>query len=108
MSESTTTQKPTVLEVADSATGYEERAVIERFGQPLATLQLTDGAMWARALVFILRRREDGVTDEAAEQAAMSLTIKDAWDTFGNPSTESGKDEPESETTPESSQPSAS
>lgn len=104
---STETNKASVLEVADSTTGFEEQEVIGAFAQPLGTLQLADGATWARALVFILKRRE-GVIDVDAKAAVMAMTIKDVWDTFADESPESGKDEAASEQPPESSLPSAS
>lgn len=104
----TATPKQTVLEVADSVTGFEEQAVTQHFGRPLGDLQLTDGAMWARALVFVLKLRETGSVDVDAKAAVLGMTIKAIWESFGNESEESGKDEPVAEPQPESSQPSAS
>lgn len=99
--------KSSVLEVADSVTGFEEQEVTSTFGLPLGTLQLTDGAMWARALVFILKRR-DNVVDVDAKAAVLGMAIREVWDFFADESAESGKDEPEPVTPPTSSEPSAS
>lgn len=104
---SETKTKPSVLEVADSVTGYEEEQVIAHFGRPLGDLQLSDSARWARALVFVLKRRED-VVDVDAKDAVMSMSIKDVWQAFHDEDAESGKDEPGTEPQPESLQPSAS
>lgn len=95
-----------ILEVSDSVTGHEELEVTQFFGRPLGDLQLADGAMWARALVYLLKRREK-VTDVDAYAQVLDLAIKDVWSTFANESVESGKDEQPSEARPESSQPSA-
>jgi len=101
-----TKTKSSLLEVADSVTGFEEIEVTERFGRPLGDLQFTDGAMWARALVFTLKRREK-VVDADAHNQALSLAVKDVWSYFAKEDAESGKDDQTSETPPPSSPPSA-
>jgi hypothetical protein len=96
-----------VLEVSDSLTGFDEAAVTQHFGRPVSDLMDKDSSMWARSLVFVLLRR-DGASDDDARNAVMAMTIKDVSGFFADESEESGKDEPESEPQPESSQPSAS
>lgn len=101
------TKQQSVLETADSVTGLEEDEILEQFGQPLETLQLINGAKWARALVYVLKRRA-GAIDVDAKAAVQALSIKDIWAVFEAESVESGKDEPELEQQPESSPPSVS
>lgn len=96
-----------LLEVADSVTGFEELEVTGLFERPLAVLQDIDSAMWARALAFVLKRRAQ-VVDVDAYQQVLAMTIKDVWNTFADESVESGKDETPSEPLPESSELSAS
>lgn len=101
------TKKLSVIEVADSVTGYEEREVLEQFDRPLGDLQFTNSAAWARALVYVLKRRE-GTNEIDALDAALKLAFKDVWSVFDTESAESGKDEPDSVQLPESSPLSAS
>lgn len=97
----------TVLEVSDSLTGFDEMAISQHFGCPVSELMETDASMWGRSLVFVLKRRE-GLSDDDARNAALSMTIKGVADYFPKESEESGKDEPPAADSPESSPPSAS
>lgn len=99
--------KQTPLEVADSVTGFDEMSITQHFGKPLAELQFTDGSMWGRALMFVLKRR-DGLNDDDARNAVLNMTIKEVFESFATDSEddsdgESGKDEPDDSEQPESS-----
>jgi hypothetical protein len=85
----------TADEVFESLTGFDEIAISTVFGHAISTLE-DDRSMMARALVFVLNRR-DGLTDVDAKAAAMEIRIGDLLTYFAEESLESGKDEPAAE-----------
>jgi hypothetical protein len=91
---STMDQAPQTMEdVAQSLTGFDEIAIAQQFGRTVTDLGQNDATMFARALVFIIKRR-DGATDEEAKNAALEMSLKDSAAVFATPSEEeSGKDE---------------
>lgn len=89
----------TAEEVLDSLTGFDEMAIKQHFGAPISDLS-NDQSMLARALVFVLKRR-DGSTDDDARNLVLGMSLKDVLGYFSEESAESGKDEPQSETKPE-------
>lgn len=93
MSEETTV-KPSADEVTESLNGFDEIAIEQAFGKPLTDLSDT---MAARALVFVLKRR-DGLSDKDARREVMQMTLGVVMDSFGEGETE-GKGEPEPERT---------
>lgn len=97
----------TAEDVLDSLSGFDEIAIATAFGHTVAVLVQDHQSTFARALVFILKRR-DGLSDVEAYQASMEMPLKAVLAYFAEDSEESGKDEPVSEPQPESLQPSAS
>jgi hypothetical protein len=85
----------TAEEVLDSLTGFDEMAIKQHFGQTVAGLT-KDETMLGRALVFVLKRR-DGLVDDDARNAALEMSLKGVTSYFAEDSEESGKDEPASE-----------
>lgn len=85
----------TAEEVMDSLTGHEEMAISQHFGKVVADLADNDPSMMLRALVFVCQRRQDGVNDDDARNAALDLRAKDVLDFFPDPvskeAIESGK-----------------
>lgn len=108
MSTSTSTDM-TADEMFESMTGYDEKAVTEAFGAPIATLARNDELQMVRALVFVDKRRQ-GVKGRHALEAAQALTIaevdnyfaKDADPMPDDPTTDSGKGDSSPESEPES------
>jgi hypothetical protein len=96
----------TAEEVLESLTGFDEMAIKQHFGSTVSDLA-GDQTMLGRGLVFVLKRR-DGLNDDDARNAALGMPLKDITSYFADESEESGKDEPSSELSPETSQPSAS
>lgn len=97
------TTKHSATEVSESLTGYDEIAITQNFG----AIEALDGNMPARALAFVLFRRQ-GQKDADAKHTAMSVPAKTLAEMFeddevipDDPVTESGKDSspPESEPT---------
>lgn len=95
------TVQQTAEEVADSLTGFDEMAIKQHFGSTLTNLA-ADQSMLARALVFVLKRR-DGATDDDARNDVLGMALKDVTAHFAAESDESGKDESSSEPQPETS-----
>lgn len=95
----------TIGEVFDSLTGFDEMEITQHFGRTVADLT-EDGSMWARSMVFILKRRE-GVVDDDARTAALNMTLKDVRTYFAEESEDSGKDETSPESSPATSPTSA-
>ena len=97
----------TAEEVLDSLTGFDEIAIAQHFGRTVGEMAEKDQSMFGRSLIFVVKRRE-GVNDDDARNAALSLTMKEYVSYFADVSTqESGKGEG-SETPTESSPSSAS
>jgi hypothetical protein len=91
-------------EIFESLTGYDEIVIGERFGAPAEDLE---GAKLGRCLIFTVKRRE-GLNDEEAYVAAMSLTMKAVSEFFiPEGDVTSGKELPSSDLLLESLQPSA-
>jgi hypothetical protein len=89
----------TAEEVLDSLTGFDEMAIKQHFGSPISDLA-TDQSMLARALVFVLRRR-DGKSDDDSRNDVLAMSLKEVLGYFSEESQESGKDEPSVEPKPE-------
>jgi hypothetical protein len=88
----------TAEEVFDSLTGFDEIAIAQQFGHTVADLAQNDVSMFARALVFVAKRR-DGLTDDEAKTAAFTMSLKETNSFFAEVAAEeeSGKDEPPAE-----------
>lgn len=71
--------RPTVTEVIQSLTGFDELAVEKWFKASVMDLNAT---MTGRALVFVLERRNGAADDKAAYGTAMRLSLKDVDDRF--------------------------
>lgn len=91
----------TAEEVLDSLTGFDEMAIKQHFGSPISDLA-SDQSMLARALVFVLRRR-DGNSDDDARNQVLGMSLKEVLGYFSEESAESGKDEPVSAPSPTTS-----
>jgi hypothetical protein len=101
VSANSTSTKPTVREVADSLTGYEERLIVQRFGAELEDLAGQAGSGMVRALIFICEKRKSddpdvAAADRAAFKRAMSLTRKELDDQFSRPPQDDDEDGVES------------
>lgn len=91
-------EKPTMTEVTDSLTGYDEIAITQQFDRDFAVL-LDFPTTLGRALIFILKRR-DGLTDKEAKREVMNMRLGDVNDYFAedpddveDPDTTSGEDD---------------
>lgn len=79
-------------QVFDSVTGFDEIAIAQHFGRTIMELAENDATMFARALVFVVVRRE-GEPDDAARTAALSISFKELNGYFAEESVEAaGKD----------------
>lgn len=74
--------KPTVEDVMDSISGFDEIAVEKAFGKELLDLS---ASMVTRALVFVMERKKNGNDNTAAFNVAMNLGMKDLNDQFEEP-----------------------
>lgn len=93
-------------DVTNSLNGHEELEITHTFGWPIGYLLSNDKALFRRALIYTLERR-DGINNERAAYAtAMDLKLKDVIDYFADDSAEddeaegadeSGKGEQQSE-----------
>lgn len=93
MTETTSTPedvKPTMQEIADSLTGYEEMGIERAFGKALENLSITTSA---RALGFVLAKRE-GQTHDEAFKTVMELRALDLADRFADVDQEPMPEEP--------------
>lgn len=88
--------KQTAEEVFDSVTGFDEIAIANHFGATVQELAEKDASMFARALIFVVKRR-DGLDDNEARNAALGLSMKEFREFFAEASDEeAGKgEEPE-------------
>jgi hypothetical protein len=86
--------KQTAAEVYNSVTGFEEIAVATHFGHTVEDLGANDVRMFARSMVFVVKRRE-GLDDAAAREAALALPFKELNENFFAADSEekAGKDE---------------
>lgn len=83
----------TADEVIDSLTESDEDAIVHHFGDTWTNLALNNPAKLARAMAFVVKRRE-GLTDDEARQVARSLTTKGYSEFFAEEPQDAGKDEP--------------
>lgn len=84
-------------EVMESLNGFDEIAIEQAFGAPITDLLETKPTTGARALLFVIRRR-DGMKDNEARKAVMEMRLGDVQGYFVDdededlePVTESGK-----------------
>lgn len=97
-----TDERPTIEELAESLTGFEELAIKAHFDQDLSDIK--SGTMMLRALVFTQRVR-GGEKAAEAKKYAMGLPIKALPDLFADddevtpdePTTAAGKDDEQHE-----------
>lgn len=83
----------TAVEYVDTLTGFEEIAIKKEFGDSLTTLaEAGDQSMFARALIFIDRRRYGAHTPTAFKNA-MDLSRSDVKDYFTEPADDDGPEE---------------
>lgn len=95
MSDTTTPKTElTAIELVESLTGYDEDAIVERFGKQLEQLE---NAPWSRALIFIAERRREGVKDAAAFATAKAMKRSEINAYFTPDADEPVPDEPVSE-----------
>lgn len=71
--------KPKVLDTIRSMTGFDEIAVEQRFHKNIQDIE--SESMMARALIFVLERR-NGKDDKTAYGEAMRLTVGDLQSYF--------------------------
>jgi len=100
MSAASNGHKPTVSDMLDSLTGFEEIAIVKHFDRNIFGLLDTDHTMAGRALVFTAKARE-GKEARHAKTEAMAMTLKQVDDYFADdendeampdePVTEAGK-----------------
>lgn len=65
-----------------SLTGYDELAIASHFGMHVTTMRKEDAITLGRALAFVHYRRNEGATDLAAHDRAMSLSMQGVVDFF--------------------------
>lgn len=86
-----------VAEMVETLTGFEEIAISKRFGSTIEQIGVTSGFTLNRALAFVLRKR-DGMNDDEAYEAVMSMPLKAVTDLFsGEDDDEIDPEEPETE-----------
>ena len=90
--------RPTMTDVVNSLTGYDEIAITKEFNRDFAVL-LEYPTTLGRALIFVLKRR-DGLTDKEAKKAAMEMRLgevndyfEDESDNAEDPDTAAGEDD---------------
>lgn len=66
----------TITEAVESATGFDEIAVKQKFGTPLGELLERDRLQGLRAIVFI-QARSEGKKDDEAYHAAQALPLSE-------------------------------
>jgi hypothetical protein len=97
----------TAGEIADSLTGHEEMWISDQFGKSIgeliaAFITKNDASPYYRALIFIMKRREQ-INDDDARNQVMDMPAAEVLTYFAEESEESGKDESASETPSETS-----
>lgn len=99
----TTPVVPTADEVFDSLTGHDEMAIGQHFGRVIGDLLVSDASMYARALIFVLKRR-DGDSDDDARTVVLDMPMSEVMAYFATEeAAEVGKDERPSAKPPEPS-----
>lgn len=78
MTEHADPTKPTVEDVAETLTGFDEIAIERMFREKWTSLE---GSMFFRGLAFVLKRR-DGAGDEDAFKAVMNAALSEVKDHF--------------------------
>jgi len=81
--------KPTVNEVIDSLTGYEELAIEKAFGDEFYDLSLVKRM---RALAFVLAKR-GGKNDADAKKAVMAMSQAQVTEAFSDEDDDEGDDD---------------
>lgn len=105
-------EKPSVEEMIESLTGYDEIAIEKAFGAPVNELAETNSSAFARSLIFIdVRRGDQPMDDKAAKHFALGLRMADVGNYFpaaedepvpADPTSASGKDDEQPESEPPS------
>ena len=106
--------KPTIEEVTESLTGFDEIAIEKHFHIDWMKIAEEKPTFLPRCLLFVLRRRE-GMNDPDAYNAVMGMSLKDTNDVFvddaeldpDDPETPSGKGAGSRDSEPVTSPPSA-
>ena len=86
----------TASEMYQSLNGFDEIAIATHFGAKVQTLGEQDLSSFARALVFVDKRRQ-GLKDKEAFTAAMELRISEVQDYFVEDNDELDPEDPETE-----------
>ena len=91
----------TTDEVLDSLTGHDEMEIATQFGRTIGEL-IPEPGMYRRALIYVLKRRET-VVDDDARNLVLGMRMKDVLEFFPSEASEdagqveaaqeSGKDE---------------
>lgn len=68
-------------EVLMSLNGFDEIAIAIRYGKTIGEMREADAITTGRALAFVHYRR-DGMKDEAAYEASMTLTMREVVEFF--------------------------
>lgn len=102
MTENTTTERPTVVEMINSLTGYDEIAIEKNYGG-VDFFELK-GLTTIRALVFVQLRR-DGQADKDAKRAVLEMTVGEC-NAFFTEDTETDPEQPVTEPGKDSEPPS--
>ena len=85
--------KPTMTDVVNTLTGYDEIAIAQAFGKDFTVL-LDHPTTMGRALVFVLERR-GGLGDGAAKKAALDMPLGVLNDYFADEVEDANPDEPD-------------
>jgi len=93
------TKKPTLKEVSQSLTGFDEIAIKQKFSTSLAQLSQDDATQFARALAFVLERR-DGKNDAEAYHIVQTDTLAKINARFREEDAEADFSEPPTTTAP--------
>lgn len=99
MSEQTQEQelvRQSMTEVTESLTGFDEIAIEQAFGAGIGDLLENKATTAARALLFVLRRR-DGLKDGEARKVVMEMRLGDVQDYFDTGDEHEDEDSPVSE-----------
>ncbi len=108
MTTETTTDRPSVEEMTQSLTGFDEIAIEKHMGMDIYTDGETKPVMLLRSLVMVHKTR-DGLSGPDARAAALGMKVSEVQDYFTEsetalpdtePETEAGKESSDSETQP--------
>lgn len=87
------TARPTVDELLNSLTGYDELAITKAFDKSIFELAEQAASHYLRALIFVTELRAGKKADEA-KKSVLSLTIRQAQDFFSDEPDEPTPDAP--------------